>query len=169
MLGCQAVHRWTQNPSKCGQAFTAHFFRAMLQLVLSRHHPSVIHEREQSMAGSGAVRKELSLGRMPARAMRDWPTYLQIAMERLKLDPPAGGIEAMAAAVLEECEPCRVKVSAYWALRAVLAPVVESLVLIDRVLYLTEQGIPSVELLPVFDPAISPRNFAIIASKQVGA
>jgi len=165
MLGCQAVHRWTQNTTKSAQAFTAHYFRAMLQLTLSRRYPSVIQEREQSLAGSGAVSKDLSLGRMPARAMRDWPTYCQIAIERLKLDPPPEGIDAMASAMLEECESYRSKVAAYWALRAVLAPVVESLLLLDRALYLTEQGVPSVELMPVFDPAISPRNFAIVATK----
>ena len=53
----------------------------------------------------------------------------------------------------------------YWALRATLAPVVESLILVNRALYLDEAGVRQVSICPIFDPAISPRNFAIVANK----
>ena len=52
------------------------------------------------------------------------------------------------------------------ALKLVLQPVVESLLLIDRVLYIREQ-VPGavVNLLPIFDPIVSPRNIAIVSMK----
>lgn len=54
----------------------------------------------------------------------------------------------------------------YWSLRAALGPLVETLLLLDRLLFLQEQG-SSVEtdMLPIFNPALSPRNVAIIAKK----
>lgn len=57
-------------------------------------------------------------------------------------------------------------VGPFWSLRAALGPVVETYILLDRLLFLQEQG-NSVEalLVPIFDPILSPRNMAIIARK----
>lgn len=54
----------------------------------------------------------------------------------------------------------------YWSLRAALGPLLETLLLLDRLLFLQEQG-SSLEaiMLPIFDPALSPRNVAIIAKR----
>lgn len=54
----------------------------------------------------------------------------------------------------------------YWSLRATLGPVLETLILLDRLLFLQEQG-DSVEavMLPIFNPSVSPRNVALIAKK----
>lgn len=56
----------------------------------------------------------------------------------------------------------------YWSLRAALGPLLETLILLDRLLFLQEQG-SSVEalMLPIFNPALSPRNVAIIAKKRI--
>ncbi|KAG0468777.1 hypothetical protein HPP92_018105 [Vanilla planifolia] len=52
----------------------------------------------------------------------------------------------------------------FWSLRAALGPLIETYILLDRLLFLQEHG-SSMEayLLPIFDPTISPRNVAIIA------
>ncbi|KAJ0751445.1 hypothetical protein HanLR1_Chr05g0193491 [Helianthus annuus] len=57
-------------------------------------------------------------------------------------------------------------IGAYWSLRAALGPVLETLILLDRLLFLQEQG-DSVEavMVPIFNPNISPRNIALIAKK----
>lgn len=54
----------------------------------------------------------------------------------------------------------------YWSLRAALGPVIETIILLDRLLFLQEQD-KSLEafILPIFDPALSPRNVALIANK----
>jgi hypothetical protein len=52
---------------------------------------------------------------------------------------------------------------AYYALSRYFGPLIESYILIDRALYLQEKGY-NVEILEVFDPSISPRNKAIIAT-----
>lgn len=54
----------------------------------------------------------------------------------------------------------------YWSLRAALGPVLETLVLLDRLLLLQEYGNDlEASLLPIFSPVLSPRNMAIIAKK----
>ena len=58
------------------------------------------------------------------------------------------------------------RLDAVIALRAALGPLLETLIILDRLLFLQEQG-SALEacLLPIFDPKISPRNVAIIAKK----
>jgi hypothetical protein len=51
------------------------------------------------------------------------------------------------------------------ALQMAIADVIESLVLIDRVIYLHEMGAKA-GIVPLFDPSISPRNMAIVAVKD---
>jgi hypothetical protein len=54
----------------------------------------------------------------------------------------------------------------FWSLRVALGQVIETYILLDRLLFLQEQD-NSVKafLLPLFDPAVSPRNVAVIAIK----
>ncbi|KAG6519854.1 hypothetical protein ZIOFF_016882 [Zingiber officinale] len=55
----------------------------------------------------------------------------------------------------------------FWSLRAALGPLVETYILLDRLLFLQEQG-NSIEasLFPIFNPTLSPRNMAIIARRK---
>ncbi len=80
---------------------------------------------------------------------------------------------------------------AFYALRLCLAPLLESMILVDRLQFLAELGeqtnepcpvgsggasvMPAKEtgrdcaLLPIFDPSVSPRNFVLVARKaQLG-
>ncbi|KAK1393146.1 methyltransferase-like protein 25 [Heracleum sosnowskyi] len=57
-------------------------------------------------------------------------------------------------------------VGPYWSLRAALGPVLETILLLDRLLFLQEQGNSlEVLMLPIFDPTLSPRNVAFISWK----
>ena len=54
----------------------------------------------------------------------------------------------------------------YWSLRAALGPVLETIILLDRLLFLQEHDNPlEAVILPIFDPILSPRNVALIAKK----
>ena len=70
------------------------------------------------------------------------------------------------------------KVAMFFMFRLAIAPCVESLVLLDRAIFLTEVNTEErkqchrhtlrqvqVRLLPIFDPTISPRNIALIAKQ----
>lgn len=68
-----------------------------------------------------------------------------------------------------DTEPFTELIGPYWSLRAALGPVLETCILLDRLLFLQEQGgCLEAMMLPIFDPNLSPRNVAIIARK-VGA
>ncbi|GLU17670.1 hypothetical protein SLE2022_340270 [Rubroshorea leprosula] len=68
--------------------------------------------------------------------------------------------------IWKEVEPYAELVGVYWSLRAALGPLLETFILLDRLLFLQEQvNKLEVVMLPIFDPALSPRNVAIIARK----
>ena len=51
--------------------------------------------------------------------------------------------------------------------RCALAPLIESCILIDRLLFILKSEVTSTAYLrPVFDPRISARNIAIVAIKK---
>lgn len=69
-------------------------------------------------------------------------------------------------AVWMETKPLNGLIGPYWSIRAALGPVLETLLLLDRLLFLQEHP-DSVEvaMLPIFDPILSPRNIALIGKK----
>ncbi|CAD5228941.1 unnamed protein product [Bursaphelenchus okinawaensis] len=58
----------------------------------------------------------------------------------------------------------RTQVPVFYALRLLIAPLIETVILYDRQEYLKEHGITS-KLIPLFNPNISPRNTALISIK----
>ncbi|XP_021355366.1 methyltransferase-like protein 25 [Mizuhopecten yessoensis] len=61
----------------------------------------------------------------------------------------------------------RKKLAAFRQLKSVLAPTIESVVLLDRACYLLEQEcISQVYMVQMFDPVISPRCYGIVAIKK---
>ncbi|XP_057486422.1 uncharacterized protein LOC130772545 isoform X2 [Actinidia eriantha] len=70
------------------------------------------------------------------------------------------------AGLWKETEPFTGLIGPYWSLRAALGPVLETMILLDRLLFLQEQDNPlEAVILPIFDPILSPRNLALIAKK----
>lgn len=53
----------------------------------------------------------------------------------------------------------------FGGLRMMLAPLVETVVLLDRFLYLSESDLSPI-LKPIFDPRLSPRNFLLFSMKK---
>lgn len=58
-------------------------------------------------------------------------------------------------------------VESFTILQALLQPVAEALLLIDRVTFLRERGIVDANLLKIFDDQLSPRCFVTLAWKGV--
>ena len=52
----------------------------------------------------------------------------------------------------------------FQGLQVSIQPVLESIILIDRIIFLREAGIGA-KLVPIFEDHISPRNLAIVAIK----
>ena len=56
------------------------------------------------------------------------------------------------------------RVVAFYTLRLLFGPLLETVLLLDRGLYLLEQDLESL-LAPIFDPRLSPRNFVLLSHK----
>lgn len=54
----------------------------------------------------------------------------------------------------------------FYLIRMTFAPLLESVILIDRVLYLKENGVDDVYLVKLFDAVVSPRCYAVVAVKK---
>lgn len=53
----------------------------------------------------------------------------------------------------------------YFLLRLVVAPAIENAILLDRLLFLVENGLPHSYIVQMFDPVVSPRNYGIVSIK----
>ncbi|GJC85368.1 protein RRNAD1 [Colletotrichum liriopes] len=61
------------------------------------------------------------------------------------------------------------KIAILWTLSVLCCKVVESVIALDRYWFLTENGGENVDVLPIFDYKISPRNLMLVANKDSGS
>ncbi|XP_050146401.1 uncharacterized protein LOC126621841 isoform X2 [Malus sylvestris] len=89
--------------------------------------------------------------------------YCLSGLSRLGLEPLK---EMDVHGIWKEVESSAELIGPYWSLRAAFGPLLETFLLLDRLLFLQEQGSSiEAEMQPIFNPALSPRNVAIIAKK----
>lgn len=68
-------------------------------------------------------------------------------------------------AVLSEFDYQRQLLNLFYLTRMTLAPVLETVILLDRLLYLKENGIERSYIVKLFDSVVSPRCYGIVALK----
>ncbi|KAI9488371.1 methyltransferase domain-containing protein [Zychaea mexicana] len=162
MLACQTPSRWSDKQEETLKSFEHHFFRALLQYIMVEK-------------GLAHVDKPPIIGRLNKKKdFVSFPVYVQAALKRLQMPQDAISIEEAEAyyAEFKTTRQMDKQIAILWTVRALLAPLLESIVLADRWLYLKEQlaDIPDSEtkgvwMWPLFDPITSPRNMVIVASK----
>ncbi|XP_047116896.1 methyltransferase-like protein 25B isoform X1 [Schistocerca piceifrons] len=124
-----------------------HCFRALLEKILVKHWPHLRHSVVKSIKHYSGLN------------FRD---YCEIATARLGVKIPSEDFFSEETCLsLSEWK----KVVTFYTLRLMLAPLVETIILLDRLLFLQELEIGSA-LIPLFDPKISPRNHILIALKH---
>lgn len=102
-----------------------------------------------------------------------FPVYVQAALRRLKYPPDSiSPEEAEAYYTKFKTKQVDKQIAALWTVRVLLGPVLESIILMDRWLYLKESlesgpetVTKGVWMWPLFDPITSPRNMVIVACK----
>jgi len=126
------------------------FFRALLQVYLVEE------------LGYEKIHR-CHVGRLANKCLT-FNEYVQKALKRLQLNIEIDDekINTFYDKHLNEYE--RMKV--FFFLKQTLAPVIEGLIIMDRLLYLYEQGITEAFVTKLFDPLLSPRNHAIVALKK---
>ena len=164
MLACQSGERWRALPAGTeDEAARRTAFRAALEVVLRRHFPELDASSTPSLKGAPPARAAEGAAEAAAFAAAALQTLARAGLgERAGVD--AATLSALWADELAAAAPL---VAPFCALRAVLAAPLESLIELDRLLFLREQlgGRGSAASLPVFDPAISPRNICLVATK----
>ncbi len=126
-----------------------HGYRSILELLVSRFDPEKRHQGMRSVK----IDFDMSFEEYARRATRD----LQVNI------PP----EALADPVL--VGPCLRQLELpviFYAVRQLVAPLVELLLLLDFEQYLAEHSqVAATYLVPLFEPTLSPRNLILLAHK----
>ncbi|XP_064398047.1 probable methyltransferase-like protein 25 isoform X2 [Halichondria panicea] len=153
MLACQTLARFTETTSV--EAILKIHWRAMLQVVLSRHFSELFNAVER-------LKTDLVVGRMK-KPVKTFQEYCAIALQRLKLDVNRINPSHLTSIELEYLSRIT-KLQQFIRVRAVLAACIESVIILDRLLFLQEQhDIATAGLVQLFDPVTSPRCYAIVA------
>ncbi|KAJ3268578.1 hypothetical protein HDV01_002557 [Terramyces sp. JEL0728] len=157
MTACQATCRWAYEYDKSVENFKKHSWRAMLQVVLTK-----------SKCFGDSDPSSITIGRLGRGAFKyGFREYCLKAIEKLGLPFPTADLnEDLLSLVEEQYSGQMFQVSIVWTLRAMMAEAIESLILLDRVLYLEEsQSCKDIWLMPIFKQLDSPRNMVIIATR----
>ena len=188
MMAVQAPQNWGRDDSE--NYFTRHFYRALLQRILLDRGvvsmPSSTDDDEHVRAG-GSMRDGDSLSRnddgtplivgsLRKSAFLSFQTYCSAALDKLSSDPIHGHLITSAAASLTPSDiadyestflPARKKLAVIWSLMAFSAGVVESVIAVDRMLFLKEQDcVAEAWVEVVFGYGLSPRNLCVVGVKK---
>lgn len=152
MVACQAPHRWSERPDQTKKFFRRHFYRSLLERLL----------QDQGLLAPG---KESRIANIGNSALGSFKDYVMAAWKTpLPGSPPDCRIIESYVDQFGHLEKC---LAFMWTVRALLGPLIEAIILHDRLLYVRER-VPNVQvaLVPVFDPLLSPRNIALVAIKE---
>ena len=180
MMAVQAPQNWTPRDSEA--FFTKHFYRALLQRIFVDRgvvgSPSHDHEESRGSGPRGwtGTGEPIILGSLRKPCYSSFVAYAREAMAKLRDDPAYGPRIATCIGSLsdedlakyeEQFSNKKKELSVVWSLMAFSAGVVESIIVVDRWLYLKEQDIVrECWVEAIFDYRQSPRNLVIVAIKK---
>uniref|UniRef100_A0A2A4K2Y0 Methyltransferase domain-containing protein n=1 Tax=Heliothis virescens TaxID=7102 RepID=A0A2A4K2Y0_HELVI len=149
MLAAQSIHRVVSQRQLPSSSL---LYRALLQ--------AIIQERLPNHNVSEGKLKRIS------PKCQTFQQYFKMADEILKLEL-FDSLPASFFTDIHKNMDCQwKKLVLFYLLRLCLAQVVESLILLDRLMFLFENGFKDVYLVKLFDPVLSPRCHSIVAVRQ---
>lgn len=125
------------------------FYRSLYEVLLTEKCPHLKDSEKQV----GRFRKECS----------NFVEYVWKASKKLDIEIDTNDEEIMD--LYHKYESRRHDVNLFYLLRGLLSSAIESLILLDRLLFLLENNYENSFLVHIFDPVISPRCYGIIAIK----
>lgn len=189
MMAVQAPYNW--GPIDSRAFFTRHFYRALLQRILldrgvvKQPSPSSSSAASIEIAGGSQTGKDLEgtpliIGSLRKAAFTSFPNYVEAALTKLWAGEDGEHIKSLTSELLEDEEIIKTYEEKYgyaeknlaiiWSLMAFSAGVVESLIVVDRWLWLKEQDeVEHAWVQTVFGYELSPRNLAVIGVKKSNA
>ncbi|XP_045611979.2 methyltransferase-like protein 25B isoform X1 [Procambarus clarkii] len=146
-VACHAIEMYISRLKVGADNLKVHCYRAALEEIIMKYWP---HHRHAGLRSVNHAHK------------MEFSQYAVEAVSRLRgIEIPRGDLTS---AKTKHNLARWMQVVIFYSLRLLLAPVVESVVLLDRLLFLYEKGVESI-LVPTFDPQLSPRNHVLVAVK----
>lgn len=176
MMAVQAPLNWTEKESDA--FFTRHFYRALLQRVFLDFGVVNKMKPDDGEESNGLESTEpVIIGSLRKGCYVSFKSYVRGALEKLNQDPERSAfvMEKMGNITDERIEeyaakygPLKKELSVTWTLMAFSAGVVESLIVVDRWLYLREHDeiVKEAWVEAVFDYGLSPRNLVVVGIKR---
>ncbi|KAG8193061.1 hypothetical protein JTE90_028173 [Oedothorax gibbosus] len=121
-LACHAIEMYIQRIHVNAPALKIHCYRATLEKCIIHHDPSLKH---------------LGLRGVKHAETMEFHEYAERALSRATISIPK---EYLLSEEVKSCVERWKEVLVFYSLRLIVAPVVESLILVDRLIYLYEQG-----------------------------
>ncbi|ERL89579.1 hypothetical protein D910_06944 [Dendroctonus ponderosae] len=146
MVAAQSIERILDSKDQPNRSI---FYRALFEIIKNQHSQAECLKEKQV----GRFRKPIPL----------FLDYVQKASKRLEM--PLEVSETYINALLAEFEHRSDEIDLFYLIRAMLAPVVESLIILDRVLFLLENEHYNSFIVQFFDPVLSPRCYGIVSIK----
>ncbi|KAM5158153.1 methyltransferase-like protein 25B [Mantella aurantiaca] len=146
-VACHAVEDYVHRLRGESDILRTHCYRAVLETVIRGADPTMRRPGVQSIKRAH---------RLP------FTEYAKRGLERVGLDPAT----PLDAASVEDMLSQQQNVVVFFSLALLLAPLVETLILLDRMIFLQEQGLQC-EVIPLFKPQFSPRNLVLVAAKNI--
>ncbi|KAK3378243.1 methyltransferase domain-containing protein [Podospora didyma] len=187
MMACQAPYNWTDQESDA--FFTRHFYRAVLQKIfLDKGVISKVYHAQEPGEGGGdgespfnSSTNPVIIGSLRKQCYTSFKAYTRGAITKLTTNADFGQYsrvtkEKLSSITDEEIEQYeeayrdrKRELSAVWSLMAFSACVVESLIVTDRWVFLTEHSdiVRDCWVESVFDYRESPRNLVVVGIKKI--
>lgn len=126
-------------------------WRAMLQVLMLQVKPDLSFHDQQ-------------VGRIAAKSL-NFVDYVHRAFKKLSIDLPYS--DEYILEFYDTYQPMyQQKLNCFYQIRSLFAPIVEGIIMLDRLLFISENHcVKSCRIVRLFEPAISPRCYAIVASK----
>ncbi|XP_038079055.1 protein RRNAD1-like [Patiria miniata] len=154
-LACHFIEGYQARLKDNDPSLLTQGYRAALEVLIQEQCPNL----NQSQEGARRIRK--AVGSVKRAHQMTFQDYASTILSKLGLQSDPGRICTIGETLLPQWH----NLLTYHSIRQLLAPIIESLVLLDRALFLYEKGIES-SLVPIFDPLLSPRNLVLLAIKK---
>ncbi|XP_006821789.1 putative methyltransferase-like protein 25 [Saccoglossus kowalevskii] len=148
MLSCLSVDRIESDVKLPSQSL---FYRAVLQVIIQQHY--TLPTRQQRV------------GKIAAKC-KTFVEYVRKSLKKLHYDENKLSDDEITEYYNKYSQQERY-IECFTQYKAIFAPIIESLIILDRFAYLLQQDdICEAHIVKLFDPVISPRCFALIALKK---
>ncbi|OAR00372.1 hypothetical protein LLEC1_05374 [Akanthomyces lecanii] len=158
MTGCQAPNNWPRPDPHASSVFgRRRLYRAMLEKAFHDHGIRL-------PGGDGSERPAWGTRKGD---MASFTAFAHRAMDCLGVDTAQRPADEQLRAYEDEYKDWEGRIAILWTLSVLCCKVVESVIAVDRYRYLAEQqDVQDVDVVPVFDVKVSPRNLMIVATKK---